>query len=109
MIDWSAVPIEQALPGITRQTLHGERSIVIRYVYAAGSVFPTHGHPEEQTTVVLTGCIAFVADGREVTLGPGESLLVPPDVPHSARVIGDEAVETINVLAPRRSASPRVG
>ena len=109
MIDWSAVPLEQALPGITRQTLQGERSTVVRYVYAPGAVFPTHSHSEEQTTVVLTGRIAFAAEGREVILGPGESLLVPPDVPHSARVIGDETVETINVLAPRRSASPRVG
>jgi quercetin dioxygenase-like cupin family protein len=106
MLDWSAVPDELVYPGITRQTIHGQRSTIVRYVYQPGAVFPEHSHPEEQTTVVLSGRITFLADGREITLAAGQSLLVPPGRPHAARVDGDEVVESINVLAPRRAQQP---
>jgi unsaturated pyranuronate lyase len=106
MLDWSAVPSEEVYPGISRQTVRGDRSTVVRYVYQAGAVFPRHAHPEEQTTVVLTGRITFFAEGRQIALRAGQSLLVAPNVAHSARVDGDEAVESINVLAPRRERQP---
>ena len=106
MLDWSAVPSEEVYPGIRRQTVQGHRSTVVRYVYLPGAVFPCHAHPEEQTTVVLTGRITFFAAGREIALAAGQSLLVAPNVPHSARAEGDEAVESINVLAPRRDQQP---
>ena len=106
MLDWSSVPSEEVYPGIRRQTVQGDRSTVVRYVYQAGAVFPRHAHPEEQTTVVLSGRITFVAQGREIALVAGQSLIVPPNVPHGARVEGADAVETINVLAPRRERQP---
>ncbi|HEY3107318.1 MAG TPA: cupin domain-containing protein [Chloroflexota bacterium] len=106
MLDWSAVPSEEVHPGITRQTIQGDRSTVVRYVYRAGAIFPRHAHPEEQTTVVLSGRITFFAEGREIALAAGQSLVVPPNVPHGARVDGDEVVESINVLAPRRERQP---
>jgi len=98
--------MEDAGNGITRQTVHGERTTVVRYVYPPGSVFATHHHPEEQMTVVLSGRIVFTTPTGEVALGPGGSLLVPPNLPHGARVEGGETVESINVLAPRRERSP---
>lgn len=36
--------------------------------------------------------------------GAGSVLIIPPSVVHSARVIGDELVDTINVLSPRRTS-----
>ena len=106
MLDWSAVPSEGVYPGVTRQTIQGARSTVVRYVYQPGAVFPEHSHAEEQTTVVLSGRITFLAEGRAIALAAGQSLLVPPNQPHSARVEGDEVVESINVLAPRRERGP---
>lgn len=105
-IDWSDVPVEDAGNGIARQAVHGERSSVVRYVYPAGSVFQTHAHAEEQVTVVLSGRIVFTTPDGEVEVGAGGSLVVPPNVPHGARVVGPEPVESINVLAPRRARSP---
>lgn len=105
-IDWSAIPAEEALPGIWRQTAQAERSTTIRYVYSPGSVFPEHHHPEEQTTIVLSGRILFTLSGAELEVGPGSTLVIPSDAPHGARVTGGETVETINVLAPRRAVSP---
>jgi quercetin dioxygenase-like cupin family protein len=104
---WSAVPAEEVMPGITRQIIHGERQTMVRYVYHPGSVFPVHAHPEEQITVVLTGRIAFDIAGVRHELGPGEVAVIPGDTPHGAHVVGDEIVETINALSPRRGTHPR--
>jgi quercetin dioxygenase-like cupin family protein len=105
---WNAVPEEEVIPGITRQIIHGERQTMVRYVYQPGSVFPVHAHPEEQITVVLTGRIAFDINGVHHELGPGEVAVIPGDTPHGARVVGDEIVETINALSPRRGTHPRI-
>jgi quercetin dioxygenase-like cupin family protein len=103
---WSEIPAEEVLPGIARQIVHGERQTMVRYVYAPGSVFPTHAHPEEQVTVVVSGRIAFEIAGERHELGPGDVAVIPPNVPHGARVVGDQTVETFNALSPRRDTSP---
>jgi unsaturated pyranuronate lyase len=103
---WASIAPEEVFPGITRQVVHGERQTMVRYVYAPGSIFPVHEHAEEQITVVVSGRIAFTVDGEERTLGPGGVAVIPANVPHGARVIGNETVETFNALSPRRSANP---
>jgi quercetin dioxygenase-like cupin family protein len=104
--DWSSIPAEEVFPGISRQVVHGERQTMVRYLYAPGSIFPIHQHPEEQITVVISGQIAFHVDSAERTLGPGGVAIIPPNVPHGAKVVGDETVETFNAMSPRRSVSP---
>jgi quercetin dioxygenase-like cupin family protein len=106
---WSEQPAEQVLPGVTRRVAHGERQSMVQYVYAPGSVFPRHAHPEEQVTLVVRGRIRFEFDSRSVELGPGEAAVIPGGVPHGARVVGDEEVETYNALSPRRERGPRPG
>lgn len=103
---WGAIPAEQVFDGITRQVIDGERQTLVRYVYAPGSAFPVHAHPEEQITAVLRGRIVFTVDGARVELGPGQVAVIPPSVPHGATVEGDETVETLNTMSPRRTASP---
>lgn len=105
-IDWSAIPVEHPLAGITRQTIHGENQTLVRYVYQPGSVFPVHQHPEEQITIILGGSIDFTVDGAPLTLSAGDVALIPANVPHGATVTGREIVETLNTMAPRRVSAP---
>jgi len=101
--DSAVVESEEVHPGIVRQVLDGERQTLVRYVYRPGAVFPAHAHPEEQITAVISGRITFTVAGETVTLGPGEAAVIPPGTPHGATVVGDDAVETLNSLSPRRS------
>jgi quercetin dioxygenase-like cupin family protein len=101
-VSWDALPVSEPLPGVQSQTVHGERQTVVRYRYAAGSIFPTHTHSQEQITVVLSGAIAFLVDGQRIVLGPGQVILIPGGTPHGAEVVGTEPVESINSLSPRR-------
>jgi quercetin dioxygenase-like cupin family protein len=107
VVAWKDVATERAGDGIERQTIHGARQTLVRYCYAPGSVFPSHAHPEEQMTVVLSGRITFTVGAKTVTLGPGEVATIPGGVPHGAAVTGDEPVETLNTLSPRRVHAPR--
>jgi quercetin dioxygenase-like cupin family protein len=107
-LPWADVPIEQVLPGITRQTIHGAHQTMIRYVYEPGSVFPIHAHPEEQMTVVVRGRIVFQIDGQWQELGPGHVAVIPANLPHGAHVAGADTVETFNALSPRRAHAPVV-
>ena len=94
------------MPGVERQTVHGERQSLVRYRYAPGAVFPVHRHPQEQVTVVLSGRIEFEIGGERREVGPGEVVVIPGGVVHGAAVVGDDAVETLNALSPRRESGP---
>jgi quercetin dioxygenase-like cupin family protein len=106
--NWSAVETEEVIPGVHRQTVHATNQSVVRYLYAPGSVFPMHAHPEEQVTLVLRGTIVFQIGGSEHRLTAGGVIAIPSNVPHGARVEGTETVESFNILSPRRAADPVV-
>ncbi len=106
VVSWKDVATERVGEGIERQTIHGDRQTLVRYWYAPGAIFPSHAHPEEQMTVVLSGRITFTVGDQTVTLGPGEVATIPGGVPHGATVAGNESVETLNTLSPRRVRAP---
>lgn len=108
-VNWMAIAAEEVYPGITRQLVQAERQTLIRYVYQPGSVFPEHHHPQEQITAVLSGEIEFVVAGERRVYRPGDVAVIPGDLPHGARVVGDAVVETLNALSPRREQSPGPG
>ena len=106
MIDWELLPATMVFPGIARQVVDGERQTMMRYIYQPGAVFPVHEHPEEQITVVVSGQIEFTVSGARLMLAAGQAAVIPPGVPHGARVIGDQIVETFNAMSPRREQHP---
>ena len=105
-VSWEELPAETVYPGITRQVVQGERQTLVRYVYQPGSVFPEHAHPQEQVTAVLSGEIEFEVGGQRRRLGTGEVAVILGGTPHGARVIGEQVVETLNSLSPRRDEAP---
>jgi quercetin dioxygenase-like cupin family protein len=105
-IAWESIPAAEVYPGITRQVVDGVRQTMVRYVYQPGSVFPIHDHPEEQITVVVSGEIEFTVAGESITLSAGQTAVIPSGIPHGARVVGNQPVETFNALSPRREQHP---
>ena len=105
MIDWDAREFSQARPNIHGCTVVSDDLTVTMYRYAAGSEWEEHRHPEDQLTIVMAGEIVFRSGGEELRLGPGEQLLIPGGVPHSA-VAGGAEVVTLNVWPPRAYPVP---
>lgn len=99
VVAWDDIPADEVFPGIFRQMLVSEEATIIRYVYRPGCVFPAHQHPDEQVTIVHTGAIEFTVGREIVVLRAGQVAIIPGDVPHGARVLGNEVVVTDNYIA----------
>jgi quercetin dioxygenase-like cupin family protein len=71
---------------------------VTRYVYPPGTRFPDHSHEVEKIDAVLSGrfCITIGADSA--ILGPGDTVVVPRGTVHSAEVVGEQAVVSLDAM-----------
>lgn len=66
-----------------------------------GPFEPVHVHPYQVSTAeVISGSILFVVAGREVRLGPGDRLEIPPGTPHTFRNEGSEEAHWIGDFRP---------
>jgi D-lyxose ketol-isomerase len=62
-----------------------------------GQECPTHYHKlKKETFFVLKGVVEITADGREVSLQPGECYTLSPGVRHSFRSAGGAVIEEVS-------------
>ena len=102
-INWDDVELETVNPNMQRRIVTGERMTVARIYLRDGFLVPLHSHENEQITQVISGRMrfAFGADRTDVLeLGPGDVVVIPPNLPHEALAIGD--VEEMHMWTPRR-------
>ena len=79
-----------AFPGVVRRTLaSGERLTIVEIRIAPGAEVPEHTHPHEQAGHVASGRVHFRIGDEEFDLKPGDSYLIPGDVPHYARAVDE--------------------
>lgn len=97
---WNELAKEELKPGLARQVLHGEKMTVARIFLAEGAVVPEHHHPTEQLSIIESGKMRFLVDGREVTVAAGEMLLIPVNAPHSGVAL--EETVALDLHCPRR-------
>lgn len=90
-------PSESAL----RRALEAEGYVVTRYVYPPGTSFPEHTHGVDKIDAVVSGRFELVVAGERVTLGPGDWIAVPRGVPHTATVVGDTPVVSLDAVKSR--------
>ena len=103
LLQWDDIPMETVNPSMRRQIITGELMTVARIYLKDGFLVPMHSHHNEQITQVISGVLRFRLgkDGDEVIdVGPGQVIVIPANLPHEARVVGD-VVET-DMWAPRR-------
>lgn len=83
-----------------RKKLEQEGFSVIAYTYSPGTYFPEHSHSVDKKDTVLSGKFRMTALGSEFVLGPGDMLLVPAGTIHTAEVIGQESVVSLDATKP---------
>lgn len=71
---------------------------VTRYVYPPGTVFPPHNHGVDKIDAVLSGQFKMTMQGKAVILEAGDCLAVPRGVLHSAEVMGDRPVVSLDAI-----------
>jgi quercetin dioxygenase-like cupin family protein len=86
---WNGIPVETMSPLVTRQVIHAETITVARLVLKKGAFVPLHSHINEQISTIESGSLRFVVDGREIVVKAGETLVIPPNIPHLAEAHED--------------------
>ncbi len=69
-----------------------------RYVYQPGTFFPEHTHAVDKIDAVVSGRYPKTVKGDEVILESGDCLEVPSGTVHSADVVGDEPVVSLDAI-----------
>ena len=88
-------------PGVTRQVLtDAPELMLVAVAFEAGAAGRPHHHPHVQATYVTSGRFRFTVGGRDVEVGPGETVTMAPNVEHGCVCL--EAGELIDSFAPRR-------
>jgi quercetin dioxygenase-like cupin family protein len=97
---WSEIPPEQMNPFFTRQFVTGDKAMVAKIALKQGCVVPTHHHPNEQISLIISGSLEFILDGVSQTVHAGDILVIPANLPHSA--MAHEDMEGLDIFAPPR-------
>jgi len=62
---------------------------------------PPHSHPHEQMSYVVSGELIVHIGETQEQLSPGDMFTVPPDVPHTVRLL-TEQVRLVDCFTPLR-------
>ncbi len=101
LYSWSDVENEQLNPLLSRQFVTGTQAMLSRLVLAKGCIVPMHSHPNEQLSFTLQGSLLFkFGDGTSQIVKPGEVLVIPGNLPHSAEALEDAI--NLDIFAPPR-------
>ena len=81
-----------------RARLESAGYLVSRYTYPSGTSFTEHSHKVDKIDAVVSGRFRMVVAGHFAILGPGDWVEVPRGVHHTAAVIGDEPVVSLDAV-----------
>jgi len=76
--------------------------VVFNYVTPEMPPSPTHDHPFDQLALIFDGTMEFTLDGTPYVIEPGGYLYIPAGIPHSGRLVREEAALNIDIFAPAR-------
>ena len=100
LYNWEQLPAEQMNAMIVRKVIHSAQMTIARLNIRKDAVVPEHSHINEQIANVEQGALLFHIGGVDTVVGAGESLVIPPNVPHGVVALEDTMVT--DVFTPRR-------
>lgn len=101
---WSDLPVDRPMDLLERRRVIGDKAMISHITLRRGFKVATHAHENEQFSCVLSGKITFglgaegAKDRREVTVGAGEVIHLPSNLPHSAEAREDTIV--LDIFSP---------
>lgn len=99
--NWKDFPEVEAMPGIRRTVISGEK-VMLSLVHAkAGAAVGNHHHAAEQVSYLLKGKMRVTTEhGEARIIGAGDVWVIPLDAWHSAAYIED--TEMLEAFGPIR-------
>lgn len=98
--NWGEVP-EHEIDGRRLRVVAGVKVTVLRQIIPGGMNFSLrHTHQQEQISLVIRGRARFTCGEKSVELGPGGTVILPPNVEHETTQVGDEDLEIQEIFSP---------
>jgi quercetin dioxygenase-like cupin family protein len=92
----------QIVPGIKIKTLvHGEKTLMTKFILNKGSLLPKHLHPYEQTGYLLKGKIRLQIGSKIFDVKENDSWCIESNTEHLAEIIEDSIA--LEIFTPARS------
>lgn len=93
--------LQQLGGGVSRKVLaYNEGLMLVEVHFEAGAAGSAHTHPHLQSTYVKSGRFRFTIAGKDVDVGPGDTIAFPSGVLHGTLCL--EAGTLIDIFAPMR-------
>jgi quercetin dioxygenase-like cupin family protein len=88
--NWKEYPEVEAMPGIRRTVISGEK-VMLSLVHAkAGAAVGNHHHAAEQVSWIIKGKMRVTTEhGEPRIIGPGDVWVIPGNAVHSAAYLED--------------------
>ena len=99
-INLSDLEEKELVPGFHVRFVHSENMTFAHWNIDAGSTLPDHSHPHEQVVNMVKGELELKVGDESRIMKPGQTAVIPGDVPHSAKAITD--CKVIDVFYPIR-------
>jgi len=74
---------------LSRRLVVGKNEMIGHVSMKKDCFVPSHKHLSEQITIVMKGSMEFTTQGKKIVVKEGESLVIPPNVAHSAVALED--------------------
>ena len=97
---WSDLEIPSTIAGAGIGLLPGQNVVALKANLSPGAQVRYQTHPTEQLVHMLGGRLRIWIGDEVHEVGPGEVVLIPPDVPHRGEAVGPENAEYLEVLSP---------
>ena len=88
-IDMDRLEEREPLPGFKIRRVHSDNMTCALTKIKAGAASPVETHPGEHIMIVAEGQVELTIGEETRTLGPGDTAVVPSNVPHALRAITD--------------------
>ncbi len=88
---WAAVDLVQYQEGsvVSRTVMDGEGGGVTLFAFGPGEGLSEHTSTRHALVHMLEGRAMFAIGGQEMEAGAGDMILMPADVPHALKALGD--------------------
>ena len=97
-------PATEPFPGVFRRTFSTDKVTVTSYAFEPGASFPTHHHPQEQSTLVEEGEVTFTVRGVSQEMVAGEWSVVEPHAEHGLTA-GPSGARILALIVPPRETT----
>lgn len=103
-VDERNVPEVQTRPGIFARTIADQKlgavgATVMMVRAAPASEVPLHAHAVEETVVMFEGRIWVEIEEEKRVVGPGETVIIPPNVSHRWGTEGRDDVRMMRIYS----------